>query len=206
MVRDQFYTISQLTTTTSFQPCRIPFVEYLETVKVPLSELQRFPGNARKHALERIKDSVRLGQYKSLLVRRMPDGQLVIVAGNGTADALEAIGAKEAQVEIWDYTDHEARRVNIADNRLSDLAKDDDDALAALLAAQGDDLVGTGFTENEALVIMGEERMPAPGDAPTGSMEGNRWGVIIECATEADQTRLLTELGDQGLNVRAIVA
>lgn len=180
-------------------------MQYLETTVVPLTELERFPGNARKHALERIKDSVRRGQYKSLLVRRMPDGQLVIVAGNGTADALEATGAKEARIEVWDYTDNEARWVNISDNRLSDLATDDDDALAALVLAQDGDYVGLGFSDHEISVLLGVEEMPAPGDADIDDTAGNRWGVIIECGTEAEQIRLLTELGDQGLNVRAIM-
>jgi ParB-like chromosome segregation protein Spo0J len=181
-------------------------VKYLETTVVPLAELVRFPGNARKHALERIKDSVRRGQYKSLLVRRLDDGQLVIVAGNGTADALEATGSKTARVEVWEYTDNEARWVNISDNRLSDLATDDDDALAALLIAQDGDYVGLGLTDNEINKILGTEIMPDAGDAPVDDMAGNRWGVIVECGTEQEQIRLLTELGDQGLNVRAIMA
>jgi ParB-like chromosome segregation protein Spo0J len=181
-------------------------VKYLETTIAPLSELERFPGNARKHALERIKDSVRKGQYKSLLTRRLDDGRLVIVAGNGTADALEAVGAREARVEVWEYTDTEARWVNISDNRLSDLASDDDDALAALLIAQDGDYVGLGFTENEINKLLGTETMPEGGDAPVDDMAGNRWGVIVECGTEQEQIRLLTELGNQGLNVRSIMA
>jgi ParB-like chromosome segregation protein Spo0J len=181
-------------------------VKYLETTVVPLDVLQRFPGNARKHAAERIKDSVRRGQYKSLLCRRLDGGQLVVVAGNGTADALLAVGAKEARVEVWDYTDAEARWVNISDNRLSDLATDDNDALAALLAAQDGDYAGMGFTDNEVLKILGQEAMPEPGDAPIDDTAGNRWGVIVECGTEDEQIRLLTDLGNQGLNVRAIMS
>jgi ParB-like chromosome segregation protein Spo0J len=181
-------------------------MKYLETTVVPLADLQRFPGNARKHAKERIKESVRKGQYKSLLVRRTDAGQLVIVAGNGTADALEEIGTRDARVEVWEYTDNEARWANISDNRLSDLASDDDDALAALLVAQDGDYVGLGFTDREIAVILGTEELPPPGDAPVDEAAGNRWGVIVECGTEDEQVRLLTELGGQGLNVRAIMA
>lgn len=197
----QFYTKSGCRSS-----CRISDMRYIETTVVPLAELNRFPGNARKHALERIKDSVRKGQYKSLLARRMKDGSLVIVAGNGTADALEAVGAKAARVEVWDYTDSEARWVNISDNRLSDLASDDDDALAALLAAQDGDYVGLGFTDNEVAKILGTETMPEAGDAPIVEESGNRWGVIVECGTEGEQTRLLNDLSEQGFNVRAIMA
>src|SRR6266487_3487544 len=181
-------------------------MEYLETTVVPLTQLQRFPGNSRKHAQDWLRDSAALGQYKSLLVRRLEDGQLVIVAGNGTADALEAVGAKEARVEVWNYTDHEARSVNIRDNRLFDLAGDDDDALTALLRLQDGDFEALGYNTAEIAKLLGEEIMPEPGDAPVDADEGKRWGIIVECGTEDEQVRLLEELGGQGLNVRALLA
>jgi hypothetical protein len=186
-------------------------VRYLETITVPLSELERFPGNARVHADAEIRESVRLGQYKSLLCRRMPDGQLVIVAGNGTFDAMESVRDDdgnviytEAQVEVWEYTDQEARRVNVSDNRLSDKARDDPERLAALLDAMEGDLVGTGFTAEDVSRLNGEEIMPPPGDAPVDPGVA-RWGVIVECSSEGEQVRLLGELAGQGLAVRAIM-
>lgn len=181
-------------------------MRYLETKEVPLAELQRFPGNARIHAEEDLQASVKLGQYKSLTVRLMPDGSKVILAGNGTADALEAVGAKTARIELIECdSDHEARSINLRDNNLSDKAKNDDEALAALIEAQDGDYEALGWTDNQIAKILGQEQLPDPGDAPTDDDLGNRWGVIVECTTEDDQVKLLEELGDRGLNVRAIM-
>ena len=60
-----------------------------------------------------------------------------------------------------------------------------------------------GFEENYLAKILGEE-MPPAGDAPTDDLS-NRWGVVIECGSEDEQTGLLDELTGRGLNVRAIV-
>ena len=180
-------------------------MKYLETITVPLASLNRFPGNARRHADAELRESVKEGQYKSLLCRRLPDGQLIIVAGNGTADALEEVGATEAQIEVWDYSDREARRINLKDNRLSDLAKDDPDLLALALADLDGDTAGLGWTDKQVTRILAGDILPDAGDADPDADEGSRWGLIIECTTEADQVRLLKEFSEQGLNVRAIV-
>lgn len=182
-------------------------MEYVETLTaVPLAELERFPGNARKHATKELRESVRLGQYKSLLVCRRPDGRLVIVAGNGTADAMEAEKMTHAQVEVWNYTDAEARRVNVADNHLSDLGSDDQEALGALLEQFDGDYEGLGYTDQEIAKILGREPMPDPGDADTDGQDSQRWGLIVECGSEEEQVELLDELIGKGLNVRAIMA
>jgi ParB-like chromosome segregation protein Spo0J len=182
-------------------------VEYVETLRsVPLTDLERFPGNARKHATAQLRKSVRLGQYKSLLVRRRDDGQLVIVAGNGTADAMEAENITHAQVEVWNYTDKEARSVNVRDNHLSDLATDDQEALAALLELQDGEYEGLGYTDQEIAKILGREPMPEPGDGDTDGQDSQRWGLIVECGSEEEQVALLDDLIGKGLNVRAIMA
>ena len=101
--------------------------------EIAVGKLQRFPGNARRGNVEEIRASVRrLGQYRTIVVRDTGDG-LVILAGNHTADALEAEGHKKVRCEVITCDDDEARRVNLADNHLSDMAEDDDKALAELL-------------------------------------------------------------------------
>jgi DNA modification methylase len=66
---------------------------YLETRRVPLDELTRFPGNAKRGDVPQILTSLRRnGQYRSLIVRQIPGGPLVILAGNHTNDALAAHG------------------------------------------------------------------------------------------------------------------
>ena len=119
--------------------------------EVPIAELTRFPGNARRGNVPEIRKSVaRLGQYRAIVVRDTGTG-LVILAGNHTADALEAEGHETARCEVITCTDDEARRVNLADNRTGELPdpetgeRYDDRALAELLLALDGDYDGTGW-------------------------------------------------------------
>jgi ParB-like chromosome segregation protein Spo0J len=169
--------------------------------EVPLASLTRFPGNARVHAEADIRASVkRLGQYRTLVVRQL-DGQQIILAGNGTADALQAEGYEKARVELLECTDDEARRINLADNRLSDIATDDKDALAELLSYLEDDYAGTGWSDADVAKLI---EPPDLGDAPEDDL-GMHYGVIIECSTEEEQLKLLERLAGEGLSVRSLM-
>ncbi|MFF5422432.1 hypothetical protein ACFY49_40190, partial [Streptomyces misionensis] len=59
---------------------------YLRTANVPLDELTPFPGNAKRGSVDTILESLRRnGQYRGLVVREIPDGPLIVLAGNHTA-------------------------------------------------------------------------------------------------------------------------
>ena len=98
--------------------------------------------------------------------------------------------------------DDTARRIHIADNRLSDMATFDLGALAAQLEAFGGDYAGTGFTPQQAANLM-FKGMPEPGDAPTDDDGEAQFGVVIECDGEEQQAELLAELTGRGLKVGA---
>lgn len=185
-------------------------MDYIETVEVPVGDLIHFPGNAREHADEQLQASVRrLGQFRSVVVRLMPDKSYVILAGNGTVDALREVGYQYARVEVIECDDDEAGRINVADNRLSDIATDNSGLLAEQLLKFDGDYAGLGFTDDEAnriIALASGDGMPDPGDAPVDDDTGHRWGLIVECGTEAEQVRLLGELSGQGLNVRSIMS
>lgn len=113
---------------------------------VPLADLARYPGNARRGNVGEIRKSIRRhGQYKSLIVRDAGDGQLVILAGNHTADALTAEGNDTARCEIITCSDDEAARINLTDNRMADLSGWDNEALTGLLESLDGDFDGTGW-------------------------------------------------------------
>lgn len=183
---------------------------WLETRDVELGALTRFPGNARRGNVGEIRKSIRRhGQYRSLVVRSH-DGKFVILAGNHTADALEAEGRESARCELIECTDDEARRINLADNKYGELPdpdtgqRYDDEALAELLAALDGDLEGTGwdvYDEDKLADKLGDGN----GDAPADDLP-ERWGVVVECQTETQQARLLAELDSQGYAVRALMA
>ena len=141
-------------------------VERLGARDIPVAELTYFPGNARRGNLAEIRKSVkRLGQYRSVVVRHAPDG-LVILAGNHTVRAMTAEGHQTAYCDVIRCTDDEAIRVNVADNRLSDIAGADPDELVQLLSYLDDDYTGTGWTATEVEALIGPPDFSPEDDSP----------------------------------------
>jgi hypothetical protein len=179
---------------------------YLRTATVPLDELTPFPGNAKRGQVGTILESLRRnGQYRGLVVRSVPGGALVVLAGNHTMQALATHGAGDcrktvptpdgtapcgvcrndpawlltARCEIVQCDDATARRINLADNRTSEVGTYDFEALAELLTDL-DDLTGTGYSDQDleditALISLPQDHVkgqtPA-GPAPSGNAAG----------------------------------
>lgn len=124
-------------------------VEDLGRRTIPMTAIGRFPGNPRVHDEAGLDESVAEfgGQYKSILVREVDGGGLVVLAGNGTADALERAGVAEVRADVVRCDDATARKIVAADNRWGDRGGYDKALLAGLLASLDDDLVGTGYDE-----------------------------------------------------------
>lgn len=131
---------------------------YVATRDVPLDELTPYPGNAKRGDVEQIRKSLRRnGQYRSLVVREIHNGPLIVLAGNHTLQALQEEGRETARCEIVTCDDATARRINLADNRTAELGTYDSDALAELLSPIADDLEGTGFAEVDLLELLGSQ-------------------------------------------------
>lgn len=179
---------------------------YLRTEHIALDELTGFPGNAKRGDVQQIRHSLRRnGQYRSLVVREIPDGPLVVLAGNHTMRALAAEGHTTARCEIVLCDDSTARRINLADNRLAELGENDTDALAELLSYLDGDYEGTGYTDDDVASLIVPPQLPEEGDAPVDITEPV-WGVIVECIDEQQQTELLERLAAEGRRVRALMA
>ena len=131
-------------------------VEMLGVRDIDINQLTLFPGNARRGQLDQIRASVRrLGQYRSVVVRVINEPPaFVVLAGNHTVQAMAAEGHQTAHCGLIRCTDDEARRVNISDNRLSDIATDDPDELAELLSYLDDDYDGTGWTAEDVAKLI----------------------------------------------------
>ncbi|MFI8459042.1 ParB N-terminal domain-containing protein [Kitasatospora sp. NPDC085464] len=186
-------------------------VEYVETRAVPLRDLSPYPGNAKRGDVPAIQQSLRkTGQYRSLVVRDTGSA-LIVLAGNHTLQALKANGEKTARCEVITCTDADARRINLADNRLSELGTFDDDALAELLQAMADDggLDGTGYTTADLDQLLADDDAATSaaieGDADQGDDDHGLWGVIVTCANEDEQVELLDRLSAEGRHVRALI-
>jgi DNA modification methylase len=159
------------------------------TRDIPLAELARYPGNARRGNVAEIRKSVaRLGQYRAIVVRDH-DGHLTILAGNHTADALQAEGHESARCEVITCTDEEARRVNLADNRIGELPdpdtgeRYDDEALAVLLAGLDSDYDGTGWTGEDLAGLLEASENPDPDPSPGNTDPDDVPPVPVEPST-----------------------
>ena len=139
-------------------------VTWLETRPVPVDQLVKFPGNARRGDVEAIRESIRkTGQYRAIVVRKTGDG-MVILAGNHTFEAISAEGDATVRCEIIECSDVEAKRINLADNRLTEFGSYDEDELVSLLSGLDGDLEGTGWTDSDLfrLTVDPEASNPAP--------------------------------------------
>lgn len=172
---------------------------YLRTDLIPLDRLTPYPGNAKRGDVGAILTSLcHNGQYRSLVVRETEPGRYVALAGNHTTQALAAHGPGDcgmtvttggqerpcgvcgndpawplaARCEIVTCDDATARRVNLADNRTSELGSYDFEALAELLTGLDEDFAGTGYSDQDVADITALIALPQDdlkGQAPTGT-------------------------------------
>ena len=165
----------------------------MKTELIKIKDLSNDPANVRKHDdrnLDAIKASLkRFGQQKPIVV----DGKGIVVAGNGTLDAAKSLGWKDIEIVRTELVGADAVAYAIADNRTSELAIWDDDALAKTLEAlkldESIDEAITGFTDQEIDELISksfgdieEDEVPElPEEAIT--QVGDLWllGAYYEC-------------------------
>lgn len=132
-----------------------------------IEDLQLDPDNAREHDdanLEAIKSSLgKFGQRKPIVVA---DG--VVIAGNGTMLAAQALGWKEIDtVSADDLDELERKAYAIADNRTAELAKWNQEKLAQALAditEIGDELGEASGFDHEAIVDLVSQELGDSGE------------------------------------------
>lgn len=164
------------------------------------------PQNVRTHDqknLEAISRSLaKFGQRKPIVVAKANDGSLVVIAGNGTLEAAKSLGWESIDVvdAPADWDADTIRAYAIADNRTAELADWNQVALTSALVdldAVGWDLQDLGFKPLDPSGIEDEDGNPKD--------LGEKFEVVIECASEDEQAALLLRLSAEGLKVRAIV-
>lgn len=103
----------------------------IEDIEVSL--LRPYPENCKIHPkknLRLIRNSIKeFGQYKPLLVQK---GTNYILVGNGTFKVLKQLGYEKAKVCFIEVDDKKAKVINIADNKLSQLSKWNNELLVKL--------------------------------------------------------------------------
>jgi ParB-like chromosome segregation protein Spo0J len=133
--------------------------------RVAIADLSLDPANVRRHPernLAEIRASLRrFGQRKPVVATRAG----TVIAGNGTVMAAGQIGWTHVDVVRTDLQGAEATAYAIADNRTSELASWDQEALANVLGSL-EDLEGVGFTQDELTTLLAKVRPEAPEGFP----------------------------------------
>lgn len=113
------------------------------SAQVPINDLRPHPRNPRRGDINMIADSLAYhGQYRPIVAQRSTG---YILAGNHTYQAAKHLGWDTIAVTWLDVDESTGDRILVADNRTSDLASYNNDALSELLHSLPD-LDGTGFT------------------------------------------------------------
>lgn len=113
----------------------------LKPVVIDIDEITPHPRNARHGDIGAISESLRIhGQYDPLKYQ-LSTG--LILVGNHRWKAAKALGWKKIAAIPLDVDDEQAVKILLVDNRMSDLASYDTDALLELVKEYG--VEGTGY-------------------------------------------------------------
>lgn len=125
---------------------------------IPVSSLEEHPDNPRRGDAKAVNESITAnGFYGAILVQRSTGR---VLAGHTRLKAAKKSGATSVP-GIWlDVDDTQAKRILLADNRTSDLAYYDDDALFSVLGSileEDDTLKGTGYDDATYKLLLNTE-------------------------------------------------
>jgi site-specific DNA-methyltransferase (adenine-specific) len=175
---------------------------------VPVDDVLPYPGNARVHKMPTIVASLKAnGQYKPIVAQR---STRFVLAGNGTHKGVRELGWSHVAVSWVDCDEQTALRILAVDNKASDDAGYDDEALAALLASI-EDLAGSGWSQSEVDALLAAQlprpALTDPDDAPdvpaeshTVSRKGDVWELgphRLLCGDSTDLEAVQGMLGDE---------
>ncbi len=130
----------------------------IRQLAVPTADLRLHPDNPRRGDLATLNESLSFhGQYRPIAVNRPT---MEVLAGNHTLRAAKELGWAEIAATFVEVDAEQAKRILLVDNRTSDLAGYDNEALLELLEELGE-LEGTGY-DADALAELLDELLPPP--------------------------------------------
>jgi ParB-like chromosome segregation protein Spo0J len=167
---------------------------------VNISTLVAYPTNPRRGDVDAIANSLTAhGQYRPIVVQASTN---FVLAGNHTLKAAKKIGWKKIKIVLIDVDEATAKKIVLADNRITDLAGYNEPLLKSLLSALPE-LDGTGFTEAEVetldRLIEGNQKEPLGNSSnlksdPEVKIGAWRFNVDVD-AYKAWVEQLLEEVG-----------
>ncbi|MDN5687017.1 MAG: ParB N-terminal domain-containing protein [Brachybacterium sp.] len=170
-----------------------------------VADLALLPGNPRQGDIGAVVESMRVnGVYQPIIVNRGTETgrAMEVIAGNHRAQAAQQLGHDTIPAVILDVTDEQAHRIALADNRTSDLATYDTDALVLMLQTLPD-LTGTGYDGDDLEDLMRElEPTGLPDEDPTAPAAFP--AVVVMFRTEGERDDALATIRDEHEQAQAI--
>jgi len=182
---------------------------------LPLSSIEFDPNNARvrtERSSYMIRESLQqFGPLRSLVGQRLPDGRVIVRAGNGTLEEAGQIGIDKIRVverkpdELVvvvadDLDDDKWTQYAIADNRSSDLSDWDQERLSD----QHEAVDLSDWFSGEEMAAWGgddmEDTMVIPDDQPYE----NKYAIAVECNDEAHQEDVYNKLLGMGYRCKVL--
>ena len=177
--------------------------------EIPVGDLALLPGNPRQGDIGAVAESMRVnGIYQPIIVNRgtLTGRPFEVIAGNHRAQAAQQLGHNTIPAVILDVDDEQAARIALADNRTSDLADYDTDALVLMLQ-QLPDLTGTGYNGDDLDDLL-TELNGAPGSAdllePGEDQYQQQYGVTVILATEEEQADAYEQIKALGYTCKVV--
>jgi ParB-like chromosome segregation protein Spo0J len=173
----------------------------IQDLAVPVADLQPFERNPRRGNVDLIAKSLEAnGQYRPIVVNKGTHTGRTneVLAGNHTYAAANRLDWDEIAATFVDVDTETAAKIVVMDNRASDLAKNDPDALGALLSDLSD-LEGTGYTDTDLAKLLGAD--VADDD---DEVFASRFEVVVECADEDAQQAMFDRLTGEGHTCRVL--
>ena len=165
---------------------------------VKLSSLKTHPENPRRGNLEELKSSINTNGFWGAVVVQKSTNH--ILAGNHRVMAARDLGAKKMPVVFVDVDDQTAKRILIADNRITDLGENDPEQLTKILEELSNtelSLEGTGYQADDLDLLLQEFAKPETFEPDD---QGNRDDQIPEIREAKTKPGDVIQIGDHVLH------
>jgi ParB-like chromosome segregation protein Spo0J len=166
-----------------------------------VSKIKPNPRNSNTHPEKQITMLAKIIQsqgWRSPIVISKRSG--LVVCGHGRLAAAKLMGLAKAPCDFQEFQNDQEELAHLtADNRLTELAETDKDALSLILA----ELDASGFD----LQIAGFESLPKVTGNDVQDLSasiGEKYEVVIECQNEDEQQKYFTEMNERGIKCRLL--
>ena len=162
-----------------------PAAEWVDT-----AALRPWKDNPRANddAVGAVAESIRRFGFGAPILARRANGE--IIAGHTRWKAAQQLGLDRVPVRYLDLDPADAHLLALADNRLAEKARWDDEVLAAVLAdlrAQQADLAASGFTDTELAKLLADADSASGGDEAPEPELSRADELAVKWGTQAGQ-------------------